>query len=682
MPKPIHGTSRNYIRITVAVLVILFLFASMLDLPMIWDKSADKIGSLINVNIPHFAQVPFRLGLDLQGGTHLVYLADMRQIPEDDREDALQGVRDVIERRVNAFGVAEPVVQTSRVGDSYRLVVELAGVKDVNEAIRMIGETPILEFKEVNDEPARELTEEERAEMEQYNNQALAKVREALDKVLANPDDFANLAREYSEHESSKAKDGDFGFITPDGEFGDVYRVLETYQVGDLLDKFIDSHEYYFIAKLMDKREGETIVHASHLLICYDGAVRCESALSKDEARQKIEELKSQATPENFDQLVKENSTEPGADESGGDLGFFGHGQMVESFENAAFDQELGTISDVVETEFGFHLIYKQEEQKVTELNPHVIAIRKKTEYDYVPPAGDWKNTGLSGKELARAQLQFDPNTNEPMVGLEFNDQGKDIFAQVTERNVGKQVAIFLDNEIISAPTVNQSIKEGKAVITGQFSIEEAKLLAQRLNAGALPVPIELISEQTVGPTLGSISLEKSLIAGLIGFALVALFMIIYYRLPGLISVFALCFYIVFLLALFKLIPVTLTLAGLAGFILSVGIAVDANVLIFERLKEEIRAGRPIMSAIDEGFRRAWPSIRDGNITTLLACFFLFWFSSSVIKGFALTLGVGVLMSMFSAITITRVFLKLIAGWRIKENMWLFGAKPEEEEAQ
>lgn len=662
------------------MLVILFLLACFLDYPLIWDKPADKISSAIAVSLPHFPNIPFRLGLDLQGGTHLVYIADMSQIPEQDRDDALQGVRDVIERRVNAFGVAEPVVQTSRVGDSYRLIVELAGISDVNEAIRMIGETPILEFKEQNDEPARELTEEEEQQMNEYNEQAKERVREALNKVLTDPENFAKYVKEYSEEELSRAREGDFGWIGPEGEYSDLYFALQQYGGDGIMDKFLDSEKYYYIAKKVNEREGETLVNASHLLICYQGAVRCENALSKDEALAKIQELKNQAAPDNFETLVRENSTEPGAAETGGDLGWFGRGQMVESFENAVFDQEVGTVSDIVETEFGYHLIYKKDQEVITEINPFVIAVKKLSKTDFVPPEDQWKNTGLSGKELSKAQLQFDPNTNEPMVGLEFNDDGKKLFAEITARNVGKPVAIFLDGEPISIPTVNEEIREGKAVITGGFSIQEAKLLAQRLNAGALPVPIEIISEQTVGPALGAVSLHKSLFAGLIGFALVVLFMILYYRLPGVIAVVALVFYVAFVLALFKLIPVTLTLSGLAGFILSIGMAVDANILIFERLREEIRSGRPLMSAIDEGFSRAWNSIRDANFTTLLACLILFWFSSSVIKGFALTLGIGVLMSMLSAIAITRVFLKLVGAWKVfKTKHWLFGARPEEE---
>jgi len=680
MAKQAQGPNRNYIRITIAVLIVLFLLAGALDYPPVWDKMADKVNDAVALNIPHFSDIPFVLGLDLQGGTHLVYLADMKDIPKDDRGEALEGVRDVIERRVNAFGVAEPIVQTARVGDSYRIIVELAGISNISEAIQMIGETPILEFKEENDEPQRELTPEEEQQILEYNEAAKIKADEALEKALANPDSFVDLVKEYSEDELSRAKDGDLEFIIPDGEYSFLYQAIADYEVGTLIDTVVNTDDSFYIVKVEEKREGDTQIHARHLLICYSGALYCESSISKDEARAKIDELKAQATAENFDQLVRENSTEPGAADTGGDLGWFSRGDMVPEFEQTAFDMEKGAVSDVIETDFGFHIINKIDERRIVEIRPRVITINKMTKTDIVPPADEYKNTGLSGKHLERSQVQFDPNTNEPMVGLEFNSEGSELFKEITERNVGKKVAIFLDGEPISVPTVNEAIRDGRAVISGSFDVQEAKLLAQRLNAGALPVPINLISEQTVGPTLGSASLQKSLFAGLIGFVFVALFMIIYYRLPGLLSVIALCFYVVFVLAIFKLLPVTLTLSGLAGFILSLGMAVDANVLIFERLKEEIRSGRTMGSAIDEGFKRAWTSIRDGNLTTLIACVILFWFSSSVIKGFALTLGVGVIMSMISAVTITRVFLKFVGGWKaIKNNPWVLGAKPQQE---
>ena len=262
---------------------------------------------------------------------------------------------------------------------------------------------------------------------------------------------------------------------------------------------------------------------------------------------------------------------------------------------------------------------------------------------------------------------------------MQFNDEGKKLFAEITARNVGKPVAIFLDNQPISIPRVNEAITGGEAVITGNFDLTEAKQLTQRLNAGALPVPITLISQQTVGASLGSESLQKSLFAGLIGFVLVIIFMILYYRLPGFLAVVALLVYAVAVLFVFKAIPVTLTLAGIAGFILSVGMAVDANVLIFERMREELKLGKPLGTAIDVGLKRAWPSIRDGNATTLITCFVLAWFGTSSIKGFGITLGIGVILSMLSALFVTKHFMYLFIRDDKKYNLWWFGLKKKKD---
>ncbi|MCK5413597.1 MAG: protein translocase subunit SecD, partial [Candidatus Pacebacteria bacterium] len=286
-----------------------------------------------------------------------------------------------------------------------------------------------------------------------------------------------------------------------------------------------------------------------------------------------------------------------------------------------------------------------------------------------------YKNTELGGKQLERADVIFDPNTNEAEVQLQFNSEGKDLFGEITKRNVGKKVGIYLDNVPISVPVVNEPITDGKAVISGSFSIDEAKMLVQRLNAGALPVPISLISQQTVGASLGKESIDKSLIAGFVGLFLLILFMIIYYRLQGLVSVFALILYSLIVLSIFKFIPITLTLSGVAGFILSIGMAVDANVLIFERIKEEIRKGKPITIAINEGFARAWSSIFDSNVSTVITCVILAYFGTSIIEGFAITLGIGVLLSMFSAIFITKNLLKIVATIKPLRNLWFFGVK-------
>jgi len=271
-----------------------------------------------------------------------------------------------------------------------------------------------------------------------------------------------------------------------------------------------------------------------------------------------------------------------------------------------------------------------------------------------------WKETGLTGAHLQRADVQINPETGEPEVAIEFDAQGTKLFKAITERNLQKPVAIKLDEEIISAPIVQTVINEGKGVITGKFDMKEAKALAINLNSGALPVPTKLIQQENISATLGPESIKKSLVAGLLGVLLVALFMILFYKTPGFLATLALFIYALLVLAIFKLIPVTITLAGLAGFILSVGMAVDANILIFERMKEEIKAGKPTLTALNEGFRRAWPSIRDSNFSSLITCFILIWFGSGLVRGFAVTLAIGILVSMFSAITITRTFLKLV----------------------
>jgi preprotein translocase subunit SecD len=256
-------------------------------------------------------------------------------------------------------------------------------------------------------------------------------------------------------------------------------------------------------------------------------------------------------------------------------------------------------------------------------------------------------------------------------VSLEFNDEGAKLFEEITARNVSKPVAIFLDGEPISVPTVNEKITGGKAVITGRFNLKESKDLVEKLNAGALPVPINLISQKTIGPSLGQKSIDQSLVAGLWGLLAVALLMILYYRLPGLVSVVALAIYGLVVAGLFRLLNVTLTLSGIAGFIMSIGMAVDANVLIFERLKEELRNGRAYSGALEEAFKRAWPSIRDSNVSTFLTCVILIWMGTSTMKGFALTLSIGVAVSMFSAITVSRSFMRVLSANFMDKYKWL-----------
>jgi len=381
----------------------------------------------------------FKLGLDLNGGSHLVYQADVSEVAIGDVASSMDALRNVIERRINLFGVSEPLVQTESAGlvagkaIAQKLIVELPGVADVDKAIEMIGKTPLLEFKLVREDPP--------------------------------------VA----------------GTTTP-------------------------------------------------------------------------------------------------------------------------------TLT----------------------LTP----------------------TGLTGRLLKRAALEFDQNLNEPQVLLTFTSEGKDLFAKITKENVGKVLGIFLDGQPLSLPVVREEIRDGSAVISGDFTPAEAKTLVRDLNYGALPVPIKLLSTQKIGASLGADAVKAGIKAGEISFLVIALFLILWYRLPGLIAIIALAIYIALNLAIFKLIPVTLTAAGITGFILSIGMAVDANILIFERLKEELRRGKTLANAIHEGFARAWTSIRDSNLSSIITAVILFWFAStSVIKGFALVFGIGVITSMLTAITVSRTLL-------------------------
>jgi preprotein translocase subunit SecD len=414
-------------------------------------KSEPRLNNNFETAKPFLKNHPFRLGLDLSGGSHLIYKADITGVPSNQVGDSMDALRDVIERRVNLFGVSEPLVQVQGggfiSGSEHQLIVDLPGVSDVEQAISMIGQTPLLEFK-----------------IERPKDQPI--------KVKAGP----------------------------------------------------------------------------------DGKIDME-ALS-------------------------------------------------------------------------------QEQQFVS--------------------------TELTGRYLQKAILEFNPTTREPSVSIQFDETGTKLFAQMTKDNVGKMIAIYLDGAPISTPVVREEIPNGQAFISGSFTPTEAKTLVGRLNSGALPVPISLLSKQTIGATLGESAINAGVKATVIGFLFVVLFLILWYRLPGLVAALSLSIFVVIMLALFKLLPVTLTAAGIAGFIISIGIAVDANVLIFERVKEELRSGKTIHEAVLAGFSRAWFSIRDSNISNLLTALILFWFGTSLIKGFALTLGMGVLVSLFSAITVTRIFLKTL----------------------
>ncbi len=661
-------------------IIILTLAGGLVVFGNYYNKAVNKI----KAPFPHIKEIPFRLGLDLLGGTQLIYQADVSAVPLADRNNAVEGVRDVIERRVNVFGVSEPNVQLNKTSSGdFRILVELAGVKDIKEAIKMIGETPLLEFKEQNTE-VRQMTKDEKTQLDVFNKLAEQQAEKVLGKVMSGGDFFA-LAKQFSQDEKTKDTGGDLGWINSQNN-SQIAELAKNITVGKTSVDLNKNSLGYEIIKVEDQRnkkdsfsnQEEKEVKASHLLICFTGVADCQSNLTKEQAYEKIKKLRdgllqnvSNINIKNFANLVKQNSTEPNAKQANGDLGWFNANQMVKPFTEAVFAQKNNTISDVVETEFGYHLIYKQDERKIIEYKVKHILIKTKSVEDIIGKQSEWKNTELTGRNLKKAIIQFNHNDSSPEVSLEFDADGAKMFENITNRNIAKPVAIYLDSYPISVPTVNEKISGGKAVITGKFNIQEAKLLAQRLNAGALPVPINLVNQQTIGPSLGQKSVTDSLRSGIISFIVIALFMILIYRLPGLLSVFALMVYSILVLAIFKLWPVTLTLSGAAGFIISIGMAVDANILIFSRTKEEIESGKSLSKSIDEGFKRAWTSIRDSNISTLITCFILIEFTSSVVKGFAITLALGVIVSMFTAIFITRNFLSLIPSQWLEKKHWL-----------
>lgn len=667
---------RSSVKKRLFLLLLLFLVTGAVAYPapanwLIWQTN-----QLLGASLPEIKK-SFVLGLDLQGGTRLEYLADLSGAANTDRASAMEGVRDVIERRVNTLGVSEPLVQTVRSGDEWRVTVELAGIRDINQAINLIGETPILEFKVQNPNPEPQLTPEELKKMADDNEAADQTAQATLDRALKNPKDFEKIVRETALPPELKDSGGDLGFIKDKPEYLEIFDAIKQDAAGKVHASVITTPHYNAVAKVEEVKGAGSEIKAYHILVSYAGATQSSSASTKEAAYLKIEAIKKQATPRNFMALAKQYSDEPGAKDTGGDLGWFGMGVMVPSFEEPAFKLAKGAISEVVETPFGYHLIYKEAERPLKDVRARAAFFRRIMESDIRQPE-PWTNTKLTGKNLKRAGLDFDPQTGASQVALQFDSEGTELFAEITGQNVGKPVAIFLDGQPISIPTVSQKITGGQAVISGTFSISEAKILAQRLNSGALPVPIELIYQQSVGPSLGQASVDASLIAGLFGLLFVMIFMLASYRLPGFLAAITLLLYVTISLAIFKLVPITLTLSGIAGFVLSMGIAVDANVLVFARLKEELHSGKNLAAALEDAFKRAWTSIRDGHVTTLISCAVLYGFTSSVIKGFALTLGIGVLLSLFTAVAATRGLLRFVSGFGWVERVqWLFIGRPK-----
>ena len=356
--------------------------------------------------------------------------------------------------------------------------------------------------------------------------------------------------------------------------------------------------------------------------------------------------------------------------------------EAVDTPEAPVNDDALNRVVAIIErriNELGLTepLIQRQGSRRIIVELPGIkdpdaaIALLGKTAMlEFKDPAG---NTVLTGKDLKDARAQMDQG-NRALVGLEFNDEGAEKFFKVTAANVQQQIAILLDGQVLTAPVVNEPIRGGRAVITGSRTVQEAENLAILLRSGSLPVKMEVIENRTVGPTLGQDSKDKSTQAFVIGILGIVIFMVLYYRLSGVVATIALLLYVLLLLGSMKLLDATLTLPGIAGIILGVGMAVDANVLIFERFKEELRSGKTLRSAIDSGFSRAFATILDSNITTLFVAGVLFYMGTGPVRGFAVTLALGIVISMFTAITVTKFMLKTLINSGVIKNSKVFGA--------
>jgi len=549
------------------------------------------------------------LGLDLQGGSHLIYQALNPETGSSEgiTSDQMESLSKTIERRINSSGLGEPIIQ---IFGEDRLLIQLPGIKDPGRAKSLIGETARLEFKhrttDVVPKPVTYVT--------------------SKDVISVTADGFSNdkILQSDSENQSTDtASEGTAEFYESIViEFTDEGSAKFTELWMSLLESVTKSME--------SQQESGTPLTPSRLSVNITGA----------------ESLRFDVIGLQIVRLEEENSNKfvfalPSSDNQG---------TSTISIEEAR--SKLGKTPTV---DFQLSEGYIDED------------------------------IGLSGDDLESAYPSQHQSSGVPIVNIEFNERGSkefgrlttDIYAKQQSTGVRDQIAIILDGKELIAPVVNSPITQGTAIIQGpDFTIERVKDLALLLESGRLPVPIQLIQERDVDAMLGADSLRKSVVAGITGLCLVLLFMILYYRLPGLMASFSLLIYAVIVLAIFKLIPVTLTLSGVAAAILSIGMAVDANILIFERMKDELRSGRTMLSSVNIGFNRAWPAIRDGNVSTLITCAILYWFSdqlgATIVQGFAITLAIGVMISMFTAITITRTFMRVVAISPASKKMRLF----------
>ncbi len=603
---------RRYARSLILIVVLLCVAVAALAVQQISLAGFERGGDTV---------LGLSLGLDLQGGIHLVYQVEDVVDPESGvvtppDSDDMDGLKRIIERRVNSSGLGEPIIQ---ILGSDRLLVQLPGVSDPGRAKEIIGETALLEFKhrrldtpvkleqfvpaDVVSLTARRLPTEEELE---------AEFATTTDEGLATTSDAAATSTEETQASSEGVTTAEEA--QPAEEQPPVL-VFEFSETG--ADKF---------QSVLEKLAA-SFSEASPRLS------RLEIAIEGDEPLRYTDAL-----PLYFQQLA--SSTR--------------YAMALEPYADA--DQDAEAL-----------IAYTNER----------LGASPQVGFTEIQGSSD-EDIGLTGDDLSRAFAGTHSGSGIPIVNIEFNDRGTRIFGELTQQIVGTEesIAIFLDKEELISPVVTSVITSGTGYIQGNFTLQRAQDIALLLESGRLPVPVELVQERDIDAILGVDSLNKSVVAGLVGLGLVLLFMTLYYRVPGAVAAVALLIYAALLLAIFKVLPVTLTLSGVAAAILSVGMAVDANILIFERMKDELRAGRTLLSAINIGFDRAWPAIRDGNVSTLITCGILFWFSdqlgTTIVQGFAATLAIGVLVSMFSAITVSRTLLRVLATTAVSRKLGVF----------
>lgn len=654
------------------------------------------------------------LGLDLKGGSHLVYKATKEDGSAADAED-LEGVRKILEKRVSSFGLAEPTIQLLG-NPADRVLVQLPGLSGATIAVDFDGNTVFAEELEAFLQSAAIGHPETKVSID--DNQLLARMDELRPALRATDGSviteseadvirravednfpvtavisFAAIDVETGEipaavepgddSENAGTSDGDVS-ATPSADGSDAVdsAPVQTDELAPVLaddDTPVDVGPVSIVPEITIEQIQQALAGI--------GLTNSPVETVKDTAGEVIDNfwsieligVRAQEFDENGNSIPTLTEEARGALDALSPLGVFVTSGTIELWAVGGGVQEAKhLIGQTAQLDF--------RERKCGTLTPPTIgdawppdglsaeewrAVRCVDETYWNPPyGGGEQDIDIQGSDLTDAFAGTQPGVVGPVVNISFNDHGSDEFCDVTgriSRATNQDVlAIYLDGEELVAPSASTAICNGSAYIFGNFTAERARTVSIQLRSGSLPVNLELIQERNVDATLGSDSLRKSVIAGIIGLGLVLVFMVMYYKIPGFVAALALILYAVVLLALFKLMPVTLTLSGVAALILSIGLAVDANILIAERTKEELRMGRALLASITTGFDRAWPSIRDGNISTIITCIVLFWFGdrlgTSLIQGFALTLGIGVVVSMLTAFFASRVIMRSIAG--------------------